>query len=89
MQLLVRKNEVDITGYNPDIHYRETEYIDESTNIGDIDGYKPFGIGIGIGIGVEYQSLSFTGTYQRGLTKLLKGSNIYEQNILVTLGYRF
>lgn len=75
--------------YNPDIHSRETEYIDESTNIGDIDGYKPFGVGIGIGIGVEYQRFSFTGTYQRGLTKLMNDSNIYEQNILVTLGYLF
>lgn len=74
--------------YYPDIHSSETEHIDESTSINDIDGFKNFGVGIGIGLSYDYSDFTVSATYQRGLTKIFDEGKIYEQNILVTIGYR-
>ena len=74
--------------YYPDIHSSETEHIDKSTNICDIEGFKNFGVGIGVGLSYDFSNFSISATYQHGLTKVLKKSKVYEQNILITLGYK-
>ncbi len=74
-----------------DIHSSETGKIDDSTDIGEgsLSNFKKFGVGINVCIGYEYQNFMISAAYQRGLTKLEKNGKIYEQNILITLGYKF
>lgn len=83
--------EQKVKGYStiyPDIHSSETEYIDESTDIGDIEGFNSFGLGFDIGVSYDYAKFSLSATFQRGLTKLFKDSKVYEQNFMLTLGYK-
>lgn len=72
-----------------DIHSSETEHIDEETKIGDMNGFKNFGYGVQAGISVDYKKYILSAYYQRGLSKVFDENKAYEQNILVSIGYRF
>lgn len=72
-----------------DIHSSATENIDEETKIGDIDGFKNFGYGIHAGISADYKQLILSASYQRAFSKVFENKKAYEQNILISLGYRF
>lgn len=83
--------ELKQTGYNKyyeDIHSSETEHINKTIKLDDIKNYVKFGIGIQGGIGLEFGKITLSGTFQKGLTKLIKDAEIYEQNILISLGYK-
>lgn len=73
----------------PDIHSSETEHIDEETKIGDMDGFKNFGYGVHAGLSIDYKNYILSAYYQRGLSKVFDENKAYEQNILVSVGYRF
>lgn len=80
-------------------NYSYTDYIngkldnggqeETETKIGDMDGFHKFGIGWSIGAEFNYDSYIVGITYQRGLTKLFKKTDIYESNIEFTLGMNF
>lgn len=73
----------------PDIHSGETEYINEETKVGDMKGFKHFGCGIHAGISVNYKYLVLSASYQRGFSKVFDKAKKYEQNILLSIGYKF
>lgn len=80
------------TGYETDyddIHSSSTEYINEETKIGDIDGFKNFSYGIQAGVGADYKQFIVSASYQRGLSKIFDKAKAYEQNILISVGYKF
>ena len=72
-----------------DIHSSTVEHLDEKIKIDDIDGYRKLGYGVQIGVGYRKGNLLYGFTYQRGLSKLVDGKKIYEQNLLFSLGYNF
>lgn len=74
-----------------DIHSSEKEYIDEKEKIGDgsLTDYKKFGYGILASVGASYNRVFFKFSFQRGLSKMIKDSKKYEQNMLFSLGYEF
>ena len=72
-----------------DIHSSTVEHLDEKVKIDDIDGYRKLGYGVQIGVGYRKGNLLYGFTYQRGLSKLVDGKKIYEQNLLFSLGYNF
>lgn len=76
------------TGYE-DIHSSSTEYINKETKIGDMDGFKNFGYGIHAGISADYKQFIFSASYQRAFSKVFDDAKAYEQNILISFGYRF
>lgn len=82
------KTEGYITTY-PDIHSSETEYIDNETKISDMDGFNRFGCGIHAGISADYKRFILSASYQRAFTKVFGDNDAYEQNILISVGYRF
>lgn len=73
----------------PDIHSSEKEYINEETKIGDMDGFNNFGYGIHAGISADYKQFILSASYQRAFSKVFDDAKAYEQNILISLGYRF
>ena len=75
--------------YYPDIHSSEAENINESTKLGNIKNFNKFSFGVDAGLGVEFHKVSLMATYQRGLSSLFKNQKVYEQNILITIGYIF
>lgn len=75
--------------YYPDIHSSETLYINEETKIGDMDGFKNFGYGIHAGVSADYKQFVLSASYQHGFSKVFDKAKAYEQNILISLGYRF
>lgn len=77
------------TTYYPDIHSSETEHINKTTKLSKMDNFKKFGVGIQGGIGFEIKQVTLSASYQRGLTSLDKHSDVFEQNILISLGYLF
>lgn len=77
------------TTYYPDIHSGETERVDRTVKLSDMDDYKKFGVGVQGGVGFEYNQVTLSATYQRGLTSLDKHADIFEQNILISLGFKF
>ncbi len=77
-----------MTNY-PDIHSSETEHIKSATKIGDIKGFKNFGYGIHAGISADYKQFIISASYQRAFSKVFDNDKSYEQNILISLGYRF
>ncbi len=82
--------ELTTKGYNtvyPNIHESETEHFDYSYKIKDLDDFKRFGCGLSAGIDVNYKSFSVCAKCQRGLTKTYKDREVYEQNMLLSLGY--
>lgn len=84
-----KKHEKGSQTIYPDIHSSETEYIDETTKLSGIQGFKKFGCGIGGSVGYRYEQFVISATYQHGLTKLYNKSKQYEQNILVSVGIMF
>ena len=75
--------------YYPDIHSSEKGYIDEETKIGDMSGFKNFGYGLHAGLSVEYNRYTLSASYQRGFSKVFDKAKTYEQNFLVSVGYKF
>lgn len=73
----------------PDIHSSEKEYINKEEKIGEIKDYNKFGAGIGCEINYFYNNFGISATFQRGLTKMYKKSDIFEQNISLSLNYSF
>lgn len=80
------KEEGSITIY-PDIHSSETEHYSDELKIGDIDGFKNFGYGLHAGISADYKQFILSASYQHAFSEIVDGAK--EQNILVSLGYRF
>lgn len=79
-------------GYNtvyPDIHSSETEYIEDETDISDIKGLNKFGYGLQTGISANFSNYVISAYYQRSFMKRVDDVKQYEQNILVSLGYKF
>ena len=54
-----------------------------------MDDYKKFGVGVQGGVGFEYNQVTLSASYQRGLTSLNKHADVFEQNIIISLGYKF
>lgn len=73
----------------PDIHSSEKEYINKETKIGDMKNFKSFGCGIHAGVSVNIKKVVLTASYQRGLSKVFDKDKSYEQNVLISLGYKF
>lgn len=73
----------------PDIHSGETEYIKKEKKVGNMKGFKHFGCGIHAGISVDYKYLVLSASYQRGFSKVFDKAKKYEQNILLSIGYKF
>ena len=72
-----------------DIHSSATEHINKETKIGDMNGFKNFGYGIHAGISADYKQFIFSASYQRAFSKVFDDAKAYEQNILISFGYRF
>lgn len=52
-------------------------------------GFKNFGYGIQAGISADYKMFILSASYQRAFSKIFDKTKAYEQNILISLGYRF
>lgn len=72
-----------------DIHSSATDYIDKETKIGDMKGFKNFGYGIHAGISADYKQFILSVSYQRAFSKVFNDEKAYEQNTIISLGYRF
>lgn len=72
-----------------DIHSSATEHINKETKISDMNGFKNFGYGIHAGISADYKQFIFSASYQRAFSKVFDDAKAFEQNILISLGYRF
>lgn len=83
-----QKDKGFITTY-PDIHSSETEHINNEIKISDMYGFKNFGYGIHAGISADYKRYILSASYQRAFSKVFDNAKAYEQNILISLGYRF
>lgn len=59
------------------------------TKLKDIKSFNTFNVGIDGGIAFEFHHIVLSGTYQHGLATLINKKKVYEQNIFVSLGYRF
>ena len=84
-----KKTVENYTTIYPDIHSSETESIKSETKVGNMKGFKRMGYGVYAGISADYKSLVLSASYQRGLSKVFDKSKEYEQNILLSIGYRF
>ena len=54
-----------------------------------MDGFKNFGYGIHAGVSADYKQFVLSASYQHGFSKVFDKAKAYEQNILISLGYRF
>lgn len=72
-----------------DIHSSATEHINKETKISDMNGFKNFGYGVHAGISTNYKQFILSASYQRAFSKVFDDAKSYEQNILVSIGYRF
>lgn len=72
-----------------DIHSGEKEYINEKDHLGEgkLAGYRRFTFGLSAAAGVSFHGFLFQFTYQRGLSKAIKGTKQYEQNLMFSLGF--
>lgn len=59
------------------------------TKLKDIKPFNTFNVGIDAGVAFDFHHIVLSGTYQQGLATLYQKQKIYEQNIFVSLGYRF
>lgn len=59
------------------------------TKLKDIKTFNTFNVGIDGGIALDFHHIVLSGTYQHGLATLFNKQKVYEQNIFVSLGYRF
>lgn len=71
-----------------DIHSSATEHIHKETKIRDMDGFKNFGYGIHVGVSTDYKHFVLSASYQRAFSKTFDDAKSYEQNILISIGYR-
>lgn len=83
-----------ISGYmttHEDIHSGETEYYSEKVKIGKdgLKDYQRFGYGVAASVGLAYKNIFLQFSYQRGLSKTIKKTKQYEQNLLLSIGYSF
>ena len=62
---------------------------DVKTKLKDIKPFNTFNVGINAGVSFDFHHIVLSGTYQRGLATLYEKQKVYEQNIFVSLGYRF
>lgn len=72
-----------------DIHSSATEHINKETKISEMNDFKNFGYGIHAGISADYKQFILSASYQRAFSKVFDDAKAYEQNILISLGYRF
>ena len=74
-----------------DIHSSETDHINEKEDIGkgSLKEYQKFGYGLSATAGISVNKFLFQFTYQRELSKAIKKTKQYEQNILLSFGYEF
>lgn len=82
------------TGYlttHEDIHSSEIYPINEKVNIGDseLKDYTKFGYGISATSGVLLNDVCLQFSFERGLSKTIKKTKQYEQNLLLSVGYVF
>lgn len=75
--------------YYPDIHGSEIEYSKIKESIGDVDGFKKFGYGIDASIALEIKKFVVSISYQRSFSDLIEDMKMVEQNLMLSLGYRF
>lgn len=74
------------------IHSSDIDPIDDKDDFDDLKNqyrFKSFGYGIQGGLGLEINQLMISASYQHGLSKIFGKSKVYEQNILVSIGYVF
>lgn len=85
-----KKRQGSITEYD-DIHYSATDHIDKKEDIGkgSLENYQKFGYGLSATAGITINKFLFQFTYQRELSKAIKKTKQYEQNILLSIGYEF
>lgn len=74
-----------------DIHSSETDYINEKEKIGkgSLKDYQKFGYGLSATAGISVNKIVFQFTFQRELSKAIKKTKKYEQNMLLSVGYEF
>lgn len=84
-----KKNIKGYHSHSPDIHSSEKEYIDEEVKIGDMSDFKKFGYGVTAAVSADFEQLVLTLSYQRAFSKVFGDAKKYEQNFLISLGYRF
>lgn len=85
-----KKRTGSFTEYD-DIHSSATEHIDEKDNIGkgSLKNYQKFGYGLSATAGICVNKIIFQFTFQRELSKAIKKTKQYEQNMLLSVGYEF
>ena len=59
------------------------------TKLKDMKNYNTFNVGINAGVSLEMGHFLVAATYQRGLGVLLTNTKTYEQNIFISVGYKF
>ena len=69
--------------------YRNGKWVNGAVNLSDIDDYNRYDFGINGGIGIWYNHWGLELGYERGLSFLYKGNDIYCYNYLLTIGYAF
>lgn len=82
------------TGYmtiHEDIHSGETEHYNEKVKLGkgELKQYQKVGYGLSATAGVSIDNIFLQFTYQRSLSKTIKKTKQYEQNLLLSIGYSF
>ena len=85
-----KKQTGSFTEYD-DIHSSATDHINEKEDIGkgSLKDYQRFGYGLSATAGISVNKFIFQFTYQRELSKAIKKTKQYEQNILLSIGYEF
>ena len=85
-----KKRTGSFTEYD-DIHSSATDHINEKEDIGkgSLKDYQRFGYGLSATAGISVNKFIFQFTYQRELSKAIKKTKQYEQNILLSIGYEF
>ena len=85
-----KKYKGSFTNYD-DIHSSETEHINKKEKLGkgSLKDFQKFGYGLSATAGVSFKKIILQFTYQRGLNKMIKKKEQYEQNMLLSLGYEF
>ena len=85
-----KKRTGSFTEYD-DIHSSATDHINEKEDIGkgSLKDFQRFGYGLSATAGISVNKFIFQFTYQRELSKAIKKTKQYEQNILLSIGYDF
>lgn len=85
---LTSKGDVTV---NPDVWSGETEHINNKTKIGkgDLKNYRKTTFGLSAGVGVQVSHFVLDFTYEAGLQQMLKKRKMYDQCMLLSVGYEF